>query len=1092
MALDTIYEVVNEIVKIKDDEKLKKEYEKKLIEDFDNKLELQVKEFSSDVKSYIAKIEKWLKVKLISLNNSFELVNGLLLYNGKMSKTMPFDYSNYQEIFNDGSDILESIANILLKTPKFPKKNKDKELIYKFLVCFNTLSMIRMDIDTLENKLIESFYDIDKHLGKLELITNYNDIKVKIKENKQIIKEYFDKVLSNDKMITFSNGYNDKVFIGYSINDDYNENVSLDNSMIKETIEEFLKVDFDLSLINEPIYYKIDKDQKPIVIKHSKNLDNKKMIYFLESLLLRLILSVPLNKISFYTLNENSNREGNSDDEKIIYCSLKDINELFDNKIVENLYLNNSNNVNIINDIIDSRRSKYNSLNKYNTIKTRNNFYEYNKVHKEEQDSLIVLLISNSILKNVTFKNKLNKILDSNSEGIVTVILEESNVDSIDISEYDSYNTINNISNYQNNNYNFDYNNEKVYLKINNLDLIKKIKMNILESESFSLTKLLKKIKKDRLVYSADDKAFRIPIGISNNKVVDLVLSNDRVSHGILLGDNDRNSLLKTLILGASSLYSPEELEFYLVDYNNLENLDNLKNLESLDNQETFNVFQDNKKIIIPHIKYLYLNASSDNTMDVLDMISRLHNERMNIINSNGFSDIYYYNNSESVRKGNPKTPKLCRTCFIINNYEKMFSDNLDNSVYERLISLLNIIRSSGLFILLCGSSDNRFKEKDIRLISRKVIMKGNNIINDKAFFDNDNNVEDKNIKDLKELINKNLTNSRNFVLITNDENVYELGELGKCGSEKGTLISSIINEIQKSNKVYSLSDRIVFGNNFVNISSDNSFERETIEGLKKGYSLNIGQSLVTYEPVAIRYSSSIEDSNYFVYGSTYHTDRIKQNIILSYLYATSLKHKYNSYRVYDLNINCMKKTNSILEEFSGEQSYLSKHIKSVFDNYECAKTILNLYKKLNSKTTISEPVLLVVTGASKLRVPGVITSISNKVHDAIENKEVCEALKELYLKGHMKNIFVLLVDSSYKMLEWFISDNVNRFKFSVSDTKDITDNYEACDTNHCYVRSNRCLDDESIKEVNCMVKLYNYQGEKNQPWWRKLKDILI
>lgn len=1118
MALDTIYDVMDILAELKEKKKKISEYEKKLEEDSEkyNELELQVKDFSLEVKSYVKKIKKWIEIRLIPLNNRFELVNDLLLYNSKISKIAEYNYKNYQEVFNDGSDILEKIANKLLKSPLYPK---GKEVIYSFLVCFNTLSMISNEVEVLG----EDYLNSNGKIEMLKLKSNYENLKLELKKDTEIISEYFEKDfnIKNLDTVNFGNGYNDKILIGYH----------QDNSLEKgdiEVIGEFLDIESPLLSQTVPTFFELDKIQKPILIRYPKKEINEDIIInLLNRLLLRFIASVPIDKIRIAEVI-NPEISDNVIDEVILkvmkLCDdhfIKPNDLFFDSNLTftkEDKDKNdNAKTIEGIINFIENRRNKYDNFNKenYGKIKSRNNFYDYNKINIDNQDYLLLVLIDSSL--GLIDDKKLNLILNSLDAGVVPIILQDSKLEN---NYCFDFNIIDNIKKLENkalkdNNYCFDYNGiNNILLSINDqLDnnYFNNIKINLLESKKLNLSKVLKKIKNDKLVYSADEKSFRIPFGISNDKVLDLLISNDKISHGILLGEkgSGKTSLLKSIILGAASIYSPDEIEFYLIDY------------DKYSDHNSLSVFKKDDAIVIPHIKYLSLKTNKDATLDLLNMISSMHDERMKLINSNGYTDVYHYNSSENVKKGNPKTPKLSKICFIIDEYEKMFDDSIGDLAYDKFSSLINNIRTSGIFILISGNSDIRIKDEDLNLISKKIIMKGSSINNSQSFF---GKIPGENIYDY-------LDEEGKVALIYNEGKNFALGCVGYSGSEGNVLINSLVKDIQKNNNKYPLSEKLVINNRLtnklINISSDGNFEKNTLNTLNNGYSLYIGLYSHTFKPVAIRYSNNKNSSNYFACGGKYHTDIIKQNVMFSFLYSTSINNKYDTYRIYDLNFN----NNSCLDKYVTDYPYLKNHIQSVTDSYENEKIILDLYRKLKNGEKISNPILLVVSQVSELRInkddnyyhkqiietlkenklsysddeinkltkellksneviidksPNLIKS--NNVHN---NKIVSEALKDLYLEGYMSNIFVLLVDSNYKLLDYFVKDNDKSLMYSICDRKDTVDvSSDAYDINYFHVRSDEIIDSK-VSKVDCKAKLYNYQGEINKPWWDNLERLL-
>lgn len=181
------------------------------------------------------------------------------------------------------------------------------------------------------------------------------------------------------------------------------------------------------------------------------------------------------------------------------------------------------------------------------------------------------------------------------------------------------------------------------------------------------------------------DKAMVIPVGTSEQgELVDFTLDTVSHIHCFIIGQSGtgKSVFLHDVIIGAMSKYSPEELEFYLMDFK-------IGGVE-------FNRYKNEK-----HVKALLVdNSDVQITLEILRDISNRMRERGKLLRASGVSNIVEYNTK------NPDK-KMPRIVFIADECHVMFpsSSNKEMKLYREISDILAKIakegRSQGVHLVL-------------------------------------------------------------------------------------------------------------------------------------------------------------------------------------------------------------------------------------------------------------------------------------------------------------------------------------------------------------------------------------------------------
>lgn len=182
-----------------------------------------------------------------------------------------------------------------------------------------------------------------------------------------------------------------------------------------------------------------------------------------------------------------------------------------------------------------------------------------------------------------------------------------------------------------------------------------------------------------------------IPIGKEGSEIKYLKLRTDDSNCHILVSGSTgsgKTVLLHTLILSTAFNYSPEDVEFYLLDFK--------------DGVE-FTLYQNQLKI--PHVKFIAVKNRIENAMDILKKLVDEKERRNEIFKTVQATNISAYNNSQEVKSG--QLPKIPRTIVIIDEYQNMLEDNtkLGSECARILTDLAKTGRSAGISLVLSSQT---------------------------------------------------------------------------------------------------------------------------------------------------------------------------------------------------------------------------------------------------------------------------------------------------------------------------------------------------------------------------------------------------
>ena len=201
------------------------------------------------------------------------------------------------------------------------------------------------------------------------------------------------------------------------------------------------------------------------------------------------------------------------------------------------------------------------------------------------------------------------------------------------------------------------------------------------------------------------EQSISVPVGDLDGKLYSITTSTEKPPYPFMIvtGSTGRgkSAFLHEFIMSTAMKYSPDEVQFYIIDFKAAENAQEFlpyKYEEGVDN------------LYVPHIKFLSLSSRAENALDVVNFINNMINER------NRLGYFAEYNRREEMKLG--KKPKMPRVYFLIDEYERMLkggdsSGNKDDfeaslvrhKIEQGITAILKIARTYGVGLIFSGQN---------------------------------------------------------------------------------------------------------------------------------------------------------------------------------------------------------------------------------------------------------------------------------------------------------------------------------------------------------------------------------------------------
>ena len=545
----------------------------------------------------------------------------------------------------------------------------------------------------------------------------------------------------------------------------------------------FIKVPFIADLRHKGNFF-IDTNDN----RYSENLKA-----FVNQLILAFLLSFPARRIHFKLIDIN---------DKMSFAPLSALRKINDNILLSGIVRD----INQLDDAInDVKNIKFNSEDKLGA-EGITNIFDYNKKYDTSPMDVYVQVVTDYPSGfNTTTASKLRDIMiNGKNDGVFTIVI---NNNSISLDDYnfptEEYTKI--IAEMKDCSYCFETNPKLIYTDENN----KKYEINPLKNLTINnLSKIVEVLKErskeeiskpieltDMFDYIDNSKSksisveMEIPFGQSGGDVQTLLLTNQSGPHAALIGTSGsgKSVLFHTLILDACYKYSPEELNFYLLDFKG---------------GVEFKYYQNNK---LPHIKVIGLTNDLYDGLSILASINNEILERKRLFNEIGVSNI------ESYYSAGKKIPRLF---IIIDEIQEILvrDDKVGEKALNILSEILAIGRSFGINVLW-GSQSVPFvsgiDNKIMNNITNRICLKVANADYAMRLFDNP--------ASLRAVENLNRPGIIGLGVIKDERTGSSVKEFRVAYSEKGEKRDKYVEMIkQKWSNVVTKDDLFVIGDDMI------------------------------------------------------------------------------------------------------------------------------------------------------------------------------------------------------------------------------------------------------------------------------------
>lgn len=169
-----------------------------------------------------------------------------------------------------------------------------------------------------------------------------------------------------------------------------------------------------------------------------------------------------------------------------------------------------------------------------------------------------------------------------------------------------------------------------------------------------------------------------LPIGKEggNIKYLDFACNSSQC-HGLITGTtgSGKSVMLHTLILSSSYNYSPDEVQFYLIDF-----------------KDGVEFTKYSSQMMLPHVKYIAAHSDASDALDILKKLDAQKVRLNQLLASRGARDVTVYNNKPEVKNGTWE--KIPHTFVIIDEFQVVFDGN--NSTTDQCVEILTNLAKQG------------------------------------------------------------------------------------------------------------------------------------------------------------------------------------------------------------------------------------------------------------------------------------------------------------------------------------------------------------------------------------------------------------
>lgn len=644
--------------------------------------------------------------------------NNIISYNNSLEANS-FNSKNYNAVAT------ECIKNIILISKNIKENEED---IRKLCKSHNTLVlMLNVKNNLIDNTISVFSKDINKRIEKnqLELEKETDDqLSLLFEALKNEDKDQAKKLIMEDNNSIYQEG---NIVYGAK-----QSSISLElNNFLKE-------YDIPLDVVATPVYLEAKNGKNAVFIRIEDENETSQIIEnFVPNLFAGLVSSYAANSFYLAFLEKNNiknmacakfcnriiNGCGNSEDSILIdSCLYKVKPRNYHDQFINGIATQTGEIENLVSSLYEefNRRKQMPQLSGKSVVC----FNEENPYEILPYITIIINTFSNLFLENNAKEiyDKIKALIkDGGDYGIFvicigkdTTIPKEDNL--MDFEKFDLSVEFENV---------IEYKDKKINLlcdETNEKEVLQKWETKCRKFSSMQLETLVKRKDIEILDFNNEKGIITIPIGIANGKVSYFKTSlqgdpNSGVST-IITGKigSGKTTFIRTLIMSGAYFYSPEQLQFYIIDF------------KTKEGTADFNCFCQKEIGYIPHVRFLSERSGVEQAFSLLDYIDKITIERTSI-----WKKYSKYNVQDAVtyrailnekikeegcntypeyyrKKQKDAMPPLPQIYLIVDEANIVFT-NENPDLMDNLENLARKIRSYGISLIICGQS-NPFTSK--------------------------------------------------------------------------------------------------------------------------------------------------------------------------------------------------------------------------------------------------------------------------------------------------------------------------------------------------------------------------------------------
>ena len=413
-----------------------------------------------------------------------------------------------------------------------------------------------------------------------------------------------------------------------------------------------------------------------------------------------------------------------------------------------------------------------------------------------------------------------------------------------------------------------------------------------------------------------------------------------------------KSAFLHSFIMSTATKYSPEEVQFHLIDFKTEGGSAEFKDYVKKPGEDN---------LYIPHVKYMSMQSKPENAVDVLNYIKYLMNKNSQI------GKFREYNDRPDVKNG--KKPKMPMTYVIIDEYKWLIeggASGSDTSVKKKIAKDLKYIlmtaRAFGIGIIFSGQTIALDKDEQLPQIGNRIAFANDPDIFSTLFYTWRRAMYTRFPKgDAVKgyaYVADGINGTPKFVRMafSGDPTSQRMRDMAKHirqkykNSDTTQIIAGVVGSASLEHDYKNWDDTIqdvinAERNTFAN--DENALRDFEQSGMIEAYNqmrpIPLGISSMTLLPVNMEYSVADNSKNYFAFAPQNVLRRIEQNASIAFVKLTA---QYKNSKVY-FCVDEKADFDQALGEVLKKYPFIKDRIQVVCGAYNIAQLIVSLEQQI-------------------------------------------------------------------------------------------------------------------------------------------------